>query len=900
MPVGLALVLHFFLSSPFITARVLAKLEELYGGKVQVGGVDVKSHDIVLHDVAFFESNRAAEPWLTVDRLEADISPYKAVTGGSPSRVELHGVTLILHFDDEGRLLNEIPSRPSLSAMSPAALPEVTVTDGKLRMLGPCCRQIDFDNVSARLVRSGNGSLLNGQGQCSGCGDWTVEGCIDTAIDQLTLSVRSKGQVTVTQSLLDNLPFVPPITWREVQADGRTTVVATFTNNWRAHNSSLRVELQPSESKIHVSAINLTANSVGAQVVISDRKVQVCDLHGELCGGRLELDASLDFRSTETDIDIARLVINDARVSELPTQWSLAATMDGKLHTNCRLHLTNPVSNASASWRLVGAGEGEIREARIHDLPFDGPIRLALQEASGATNLTADMQVAQVDIRALAERLEVKLPADTKGAVTISGLVTLPLSQINDSKTYRVIGSAQFIEGRVAGWEVRSAQLQWKGDADRLLIDAKGEAYGGYIHGNAEIPLQSNSAVHGQMWLQSLDLGSLVSNANTTPISGSVDGEFTFQVTSADFSPSAKGHVTLSDLAWNDEPLTSEVQADLALTQQELKIGNANGTVFGGNVSGQLVVNRKQRDRSWFQLDLANAELSGLLHSWPAVAEYTQAQGTVDIRLAGTLGADWTGNAEVVVQRGKLLGIDISEWRAPVRWTVNPTEGRGEVEIRDSNAQVAQGRVTAQASATWSSGLRVNSQIQFVGVNLHQAFQGNKLGNGRATGRIDISSERLQSIDDLQATLSATVQHTQALDYPVFRQVAPFIGLPVSKTFQSGEINARLAKNMVHVEKLALSEGPWQLYAVGNVTLKGNVNLEMTASTGKLGNLAATLGWRVPQTGFIGREQLMRATTALSPQLVHLHIRGTVREPTVQVVPLPIITEQALRFFAGS
>src|SRR5204862_3690349 len=114
-----------------------------------------------------------------------------------------------------------------------------------------------------------------------------------------------------------------------------------------------------------------------------------------------------------------------------------------------------------------------------------------------------------------------------------------------------------------------------------------------------------------------------------------------------------------------------------------------------------------------------------------------------------------------------------------------------------------------------------------------------------------------------------------------------------------GDLRARLAKGVVYVERLSLQDGALQVYADGNLTLQGRVNLDVTANTGKLTNIGAALGWRVSPTGTIARELLKKATTALSPRLVHLHVTGTVREPTVQVTPLPLLTEQALRFFAG-
>ena len=75
--------------------------------------------------------------------------------------------------------------------------------------------------------------------------------------------------------------------------------------------------------------------------------------------------------------------------------------------------------------------------------------------------------------------------------------------------------------------------------------------------------------------------------------------------------------------------------------------------------------------------------------------------------------------------------------------------------------------------------------------------------------------------------------------------------------------------------------------------------MNVTANTGRFSNLAAMLGIRLPEMGIIGGDLLRRATALLSPSLVHIHVGGTVHEPRVQVIPLPLLTENALRFFAG-
>jgi translocation and assembly module TamB len=254
----------------------------------------------------------------------------------------------------------------------------------------------------------------------------------------------------------------------------------------------------------------------------------------------------------------------------------------------------------------------------------------------------------------------------------------------------------------------------------------------------------------------------------------------------------------------------------------------------------------------------------------------------------------------VVLTRGKVLGVEVTEWRIPLRYTFEPASGVGQLDVTDSTATVAQGRVTGQLRAVWTDFMRLSGKVNFVGVELHQAFPAAKFGMGKATGHAEFTGVNVKTVEDVQGTLVASLQQTQALAYPVLKQLAPILGLSSTATFQSGDLRTRLTRGgVVHIERLSFPEGPLQLYAEGQVTLQGRVNLDVTANTGKLANLLAMVGVRLPDTGTIGGELLKRATAALSPNLVRVHVGGTVHQPSVQVVPLPMLTDQALRFFAG-
>jgi hypothetical protein len=1000
LPVGIVIGLRYFLASHFVNARITHQLEALYGGTVRINSAAIGTKQTALFGVALFEPGDNTKPWLTVKRLVADLPFKDLITGGTPSRIALEGVAVTLRFDKEGRLLTTLPARRSGATPSLGQLPEITVKDGTVHLFGTGTRQMRFDEVALAMRPGMPCHTLEGHFCHAASGKWTASGSINADQSLISLTISSDAEVAVTQPFLETLPFVPPGTWQEVQAAGAARVAATFAFDWEKLQRNYRVELQVQNAGVHVNAIDLAATDVTGTVTIADDTVTLHNLRGDAHGGALEVDGVLDFTHPGVGIDLARLVVTGADCRRLPTRWSLPPEIEGNVHASCKLGLV--ISDGKLQAR--GTGTGEVREARVAGLALAKPMGLTLHDLNGATNLSIDLQLPATAVSKVADAFHVRLPEETGGLVALNATVSLPISTITDTGTYRANGEALLADGHVAGlalepltatlhytggelkvdelqaklraggsltakgtvclkepfdfrcvlqptgvelntlqelesslrpplaisgrlnasanlqgtlrpftvaangtgscfdlqakkWRILAAEFNWHCNADGFWVDAlEAEAYGGYVRGTAEFPFRGNGEARGQLSVRSLDLARLVARENAS-LAGNVDGDMAFVLDGEDLAPVGKGHITVADLVWKDQPLAPEVQGDVILTRQELTVGNIIATVARGNLNAKLVFNLKQSERSWVQLDLGSAELVDLLHAWPELAEY--AQGTVDLRLHGTLGPEWSGSADFVLQRGKLLGLEVTEWRAPVRWAFRPADGQGELEVRDSSAQIAQGRVTAQASAIWQGALRLNSQVQFVGVNLQQAFAGNRLGNGRVTGRLELTSERLQSIDDLQGNLTATMQQAQAMDYPVLRQVAPILGFSTSKTFQRGEIRARLARSVVYIERLALAEGPWQLYADGNVTLRGNVHLEMTANSGRIANLVSALGWRVPAAGTIGADLLARATTALSPQLVHVHVAGNVREPTIQVVPLPLLTEKALRFFAG-
>src|SRR5262249_9118008 len=152
--------------SPYVTGRAAAALEKLYGGTVRVGSADIGLHGTVLKRVELFEKGDGPgqQPWMSIDRLETDLSLWDILHGGQPTKVVVRGVTVHLRFDDNGPLLTQLPTPPNSAEPLPP-LPEVQVTDSRVLLVGTKDRQLLFEQVEATLKPDGTRYDLAGGGR---------------------------------------------------------------------------------------------------------------------------------------------------------------------------------------------------------------------------------------------------------------------------------------------------------------------------------------------------------------------------------------------------------------------------------------------------------------------------------------------------------------------------------------------------------------------------------------------------------------------------------------------------------------------------------------------------------------------------------------------------------------
>jgi translocation and assembly module TamB len=317
-----------------------------------------------------------------------------------------------------------------------------------------------------------------------------------------------------------------------------------------------------------------------------------------------------------------------------------------------------------------------------------------------------------------------------------------------------------------------------------------------------------------------------------------------------------------------------------------------------------MALSLERPDQGWFNLALDQAQAAQLLAPWPALR--TEVEGPVDARLRGTLGREVSGTGLVALGRGRVFGLTVTEWRLPLDFYFVPRRGRGQIDIRDSTAQAASGRVTGQASFTWDVGNRLDGSLRFYGVQLQQLLQSlgslGQSGAGLVTGRVDFAGTDVRSPDDLTADMQANFQQTQAVNIPVLSQLVQLIpGLSSGTWFTSGDLRARLAGGVVRLQRLGLKGSLVQLFVEGTINLQGRLNLDVRANTGIGVNpsLLRLIGLRLPLAGPIPAGLILEASNLLSPRLIHLRVTGTVRSPTIQFEPITLLGQEAVLFFLG-
>jgi translocation and assembly module TamB len=527
---------------------------------------------------------------------------------------------------------------------------------------------------------------------------------------------------------------------------------------------------------------------------------------------------------------------------------------------------------------------------------------------------TADVKIQRVNARALAEALA--SPVRVEGRVSGSVTGKLAAGKTGQQRSWTTDLNVQAPELRIQGIPAQALQGTVDSHDGKTTYSLEGKSLGGTFKLNGELPPREQpredsppgqAGGRGSLELRNAQLSALWAAYNITGLLSRLEATVSLRLdyrhTGPRHRPEGTGRLNVSNVTWDQQLLSDNLRGEITLAPNFLDLHDIYGSLGQGQFNGRFVFGLVRTYRSWFRLNVQQVDASVLLTPLPSAAG--NLKGPVDMDLHGRIDSEWSGSGNIVLMHGQVFGMDVTEWRLPVNFTFDPTEGNGGVTVRDSTAVIARGRGAGHAIALyWGNGLRLDGTFRFYDVDLRTLFRHHPsvaaYASGRMSGRIDFSGQQMRSLNDLTARVQADFQQAQALQFPLLREIAPYLRAGVSQsTFQSGDLRGLLRGGIFRVQRLTLNGNVLGLIIQGNVTVGGRLDLDVTAASGTLNpSRLSILGLQVPDIGAIPRLVMAELASLLANRVLHLRVTGTLNSPVIRVQPLPL-TEEVARFFLG-
>lgn len=607
-------------------------------------------------------------------------------------------------------------------------------------------------------------------------------------------------------------------------------------------------------------------------------------------GGRVDLTVAgegtlqpFDFNGKGA-LDGRNLLVGPLRIDSMQTAWSAAEGMVRLTGLDARLYggtasgsATVPLDpqksgEASVTWQDLQAGP--ITKALIPNLPV---------EPQAAVNGTARATLGPADAdgrRPLSADLTVQAPKIVVGSLTL-GSLHLKASDRDGVLSYTM--DAALLDGTVmlAGrWNVRNPQA---------------------------------GPDEGELQMRGVQLAPLGQLAGRWPLlrslSGQVDASARYVHSAADGRPAGEGTFDLMNLRWKNTLLADETRGRIRINGERIAINGLTATWAGGRVRADLLYDVRQPTAGRFTMLVRGAELDRVL-ALVAPSLRSPVIGRIDLQLRGTLGDRWQGEGQIEIGHSKVGSVIVGSLRVPVTLSYDPATGTAQARLRDAVISVAEGRITGSLQLTWSGLLQVEGDLKFSRLDLQtllrETIGGSPYGRGRISGELTLKGQNVASVRDLSGKLNATLRDVQPHGMPVVSVLLPYLrpALGGGRLIDEGELKVQFTNGIARVEKLTLSGDALQLYADGTATYPGErLRLNVIANTRLLGtNRFAAQGLldALPAVGPTPITLLVEADRFVSDRVIYLRVTGTVHRPTVRIEPVPMLEEEALRFFLGA
>lgn len=609
-----------------------------------------------------------------------------------------------------------------------------------------------------------------------------------------------------------------------------------------------------------------------------------------------------------------------SELQKLVPELELPVAVKGKLSADATLDGTiNPVSmsasgTVTATEFAVGDTPGDILSAKFALSPerikvTDLKAGLFKGSVSGSVDVPLvaekagefDVKFTDVDAAAVAAAFP-KVPVKVSGRVTGSVGGKLPVAKPGEERAVSADLTLSAPKLTVQGIPAEKLTGKLSLDGTAVKYELEGKTLGGSFDVKGRYPdakPKEPEKEDGELNLKGIDLRRLAEalKLGDNSLRGVVDLTFRY---SGDLSR-GDGRYSVRGFGLGGNRLVPEFSGRVRIRNGQLELLDAVGPVSGGTIRARVRASLTEPSRNSYRLSADRLDVGKLLTGFSDGRSLIE--GGVSITARGKLWPEFTAAGSVNLSRGRVAGMTVSQLRVP--YTLSVRAAGGHLTVRDVTGTVGDGRVSGQFEYSWGASGRADGQVKFTNVRVGNLLtdlkQSNYFGSARVTGRIDLKGENVRSVDDLTATVIASIEQVATRDIPVIDTITPFVPPSVLlKPFDSGELRARLSRGVFRIERLTLASPNTDLYADGTVTTGGRLDLGVIVRTGTVGlndTLLRQLGLGVIPVGPLPLQVVRDVSVFLSNRTVRLNITGTVARPQPQLNTAALITEEAVRFF---
>jgi translocation and assembly module TamB len=563
-------------------------------------------------------------------------------------------------------------------------------------------------------------------------------------------------------------------------------------------------------------------------------------------------------------------------------------------------------------------GEDAIEVAIPEARPFGGGLSASARiPTRGDGPITGTANLKRIDLT----RVAAALPGDSlRLDGRADGRMTFAIQPRPPEGTVPVEANVQLEADDLAvqGVPARAVRARMTLDRGDVAYELEAESLGGKVRFRGTIPLAAGPApededVEGRIQILNVALrrevwdalgmsGALASLQGR----GALDANMLLDRSSGRLR--ARGIAEVRDLRWGARFPLGRLRGTFAYSPDAWEVRPLTGELFGGTVAGTFAgraADAEDGERWEYHLQIDRASLARLVAFEPGLDRLVE--GEASLRLDGFFGEAVRADGELLLPRGRVVGLELNDLRAPLEVSFVPASNVGNFQSRRWGARLAGGHVLGDLSFRFGTTRSFRAGVRLTDLDLESLSRSfsssDRPMSGKVSGRIELGGLDALRAETYQGRADIELTDAQLLDTPIFRALDRFLGGPAGGgVFERGSARAAIGNGEVSIEELALFGRVVQLHATGTIGFDTRLELVVLINTNQI----------IPQTGQAlfalipglrdaqGSEASLRVANFLSNRLIKLRVGGTLRNPSVTLDPSVTVGNAAVSFFAGA